>query len=311
MFLQAVIGCQLPELGQGPEDLLRGDAVGDPHVAGAAEAVAGDQDQVIGLGFFAKGLGVGLGGPGEEVEGPVRLGAGVAHLPQRVQEDVPILFINRDIGGLAGAPGGHQLEEGGGAHIAQGAACSGDGGVDQVEVLHRPGNQHVADALTGQGEGLTIGITNQGVGIIGGDPGQGFVGVADLPVGLVGNQIDGVAVLSGLILQHPAQLLHGFPGVDHPGGIVGGVDDDRLGIGAQGLLKGGEIDLEILDIGGDGNELAAGALHKDLVLGEVGGEGDELVPLTAHGRQAAAQGGRRPHGEVETVPVIGCAKTAV
>ena len=120
-----------------------------------------------------------------------------------------------------------------------------------------------------------------------------------------------MAVLSGLILQHPAQLLHGFPGVDHPGGVVGGVDDDRLGIGAQGLLEGGEVDLKILDIGGDGDELAAGALHEDLVLGEVGGEGDELVPLTAHGRQAAAQGGRRPHGEVETVLVIGCAKTAV
>ena len=121
---------------------------------------------------------------GEEVEGPLRLGAGVPHLPQGGEEEVPVFPVHGDVRRLPGAVGHHQLEEAGGTHIAQGPACPAHGGVDQVKVLCRPGHQHIADPLPGQGEGLAVGITHQGIGIIGGDPGQGLRLVDGLPVGL-------------------------------------------------------------------------------------------------------------------------------
>ena len=47
-------------------------------------------------------------------------------------------------------------------------------------------------------------------------------------------------------------------GVDHPGGVVGAVDDDPLHLGGEGGLQGGKVDLEVLQVGGHGGEGAAG-----------------------------------------------------
>ncbi len=52
-------------------------------------------------------------GTGEEVEGPLRLGAGVSHGPQRIQEEVPVAPVHRHVRRLTGTPGHHQLEEAG------------------------------------------------------------------------------------------------------------------------------------------------------------------------------------------------------
>ena len=98
---------------------------------------------------------------------------------------------------------------------------------------------------------------------------------------------------------------------DHPGGVVGAVDDDPLHLGGEGGLQGGKVDLKVLQVGGYGGEGAPGALYKYLIFREVGGEGEEHVPRAAQGRENAAQSPRRPGGEVEAVGVIGCAVAAV
>ena len=70
--------------------------------------------------------------------------------------------------------------------------------------------------------------------------------------------------------QTPQVLL----GIDHAGGVVGGVDEHRLGL---------QVHLEILQAGGNGDQRPPCALHKNLIFREVGGEGEEFIPRTAQG----------------------------
>ena len=101
--------------------------------------------------------------------------------------------------------------------------------------------------------------------------------------------------------QNVRQPLQGLLGVDHAGGVVGAVHHHALGVGGEGLLKGGEVDLEVLDLRGDEHHLGSGPLDKHLVLGEVGGKNDELVLRAGEAVEHAAQGGCRAHGEVELI----------
>ena len=125
----------------------------------------------------------------------------------------------------------------------------------------------------------------------------------DLPVGLVGDEIDGVAVFFALFGEDGPQLLQRFQRVDHAGGVVGVVEDHALGVGSQGGGEGVEVDLEVLHLRGNDHHLAAVALHEDLVLREVGGEEDILVPGTGQAPEGGAQRGRRAAGQ-KTKPQI-------
>lgn len=108
-----------------------------------------------------------------------------------------------------------------------------------------------------------------------------------------------------------AQPLQGLPGVDHAGGVVGGVDHHALGVGGEGLLKGGKIDLEVLGLRGDQHHFGPGSLDKHLVLREIGGKHDELVPRAGQPVEHTAEGGRRPHRDVKLIGGIIPAEAAV
>ena len=135
---------------------------------------------------------------------------------------------------------------------------------------------HIAHPLSGEAQALGPGVADDGVVIDAGDPGGDGIAVDQLPVGLIGDDVDGLAVLRTLAVQQCGQLLKGLGGVDGTGGIVGGVEDDGLGIGVQGVLQGGKIDLEVGDVRRDHHQTTAGALHEGTVLGEEGSHGDEL-----------------------------------
>ncbi len=99
------------------------------------------------------------------------------------------------------------MDQGGGADIAQGPGSAGDGSVDILRVVKIGGYQDIADPLAGYGEGLAVGITDQGVPVELGDEG-GFPALIDqFPVGLVRDQVEGMAQSLGLAVQEPAQGL--------------------------------------------------------------------------------------------------------
>ena len=52
-------------------DQLIADAVADPEIAGAAEAVAGNNQQILQFCLFREGIGIAAGGFDEQVESAV------------------------------------------------------------------------------------------------------------------------------------------------------------------------------------------------------------------------------------------------
>ena len=120
-----------------------------------------------------------------------------------------------------------------------------------------------------------------------------------------------MAVGPGFLPQHLGQPPDGLLGIDHAGGIVGAVDDDPLHLGGEGGLQGGKVNLKVLQPGRHRHQLGPGALHKDLILREIGRKGEELIPWASQGGQGAAEGPRRPGGEIEVVRRVGCAVPAV
>ena len=160
---------------------------------------------------------------------------------------------------------------------------AGNGGVQGLPVLGKAGHIHIADALTGQGEGLGIGIADHCVFVQAGNEGHGDAAVDQLPVRFIGNDVDGMAVLGGTLLQQGAQGLQGGLGIHHAGGIVGGVDDDGLCVGrdAGGHLL--QIDLEMGRIRRYNDGPGAVALHKGHIFREEGGHQQNLT-LRADGQ---------------------------
>ena len=82
--------------------------------------------------------------------------------------------------------------------MANGSGGTGDGGVNGSAVLGKGGNIDIADALTGEGQRLGVRIADNGIFIQIGDKGDLYTTVDQLTVGLIGDDVDGVAVLTAL-----------------------------------------------------------------------------------------------------------------
>ena len=76
-----------------------------------------------------------------------------------------------------------------------------------------------------------------------------------------------------LFPQDPAHLPAGLRRIDHAGGVVGVVDDHRLGSGGNFLGKFLEIGLEVYGVGGDHHQLAVVIRHVVAIFGEIRGKG--------------------------------------
>ena len=130
--------------------------------------------------------------------------------------------MNDWLRGSIHASGNDFLLEGGGADVAQPPGRSGHGGVDPLAVLRLVRDADVADALSRQGEGFGVGVADDGAGVDVGDEGGLRAVVAQLPVGLVRQDVDGVAVLLGLAGENLSQTFQRLLGVHHAGGVAGG-----------------------------------------------------------------------------------------
>lgn len=126
-------------------------------------------------------------------------------------------------------------------------------------------------------EGLAERIAVDGVLVDGGDERHLFAVVGQLAVGLVGDDVDAVAVFGRFFLQQLRQLRDAPAGEDDAGGVVRGVQEDDGGLLADGSGEGVQIDLEILRARGHGRERAARGLGVELVLREIWAERQHLV----------------------------------
>ena len=229
------------------------------------------------LGLLGELIGVAVGRLDEQVERAVRLGALVAHLTQAVVQQVAVLVVGHQVGALLGAQLDDLLHQRGGADMAHDAGGAGDGGIHRVAVVCEAGDVHIADTLAGQGQGLGVGIADDGVLVQAGDEGDLHAAVDQLTVGLIGNDVDGMAVFLALALQQGSQTLQGLLGIHNAGGIIGGVDDNTLGVLRDALFHLVQMDLECLGVGGNHHQLAAVGVDEGAILGEEGGHCHDLA----------------------------------
>ena len=165
---------------------------------------------------------------------------------------------------------------------------AGHGGIQGLSVGSAGGNIDIADPLPGQGQGLGVGIADNGIPVDGGNEGN-LHPVGQLPVGLIGDKIDGVAIGSRLLFQKGAQSGQRLTGVDHAGGVVGGVDEDGLGAGGDHGLQPGEVNLEAGNIRGHHPESEPCFFGEGLILREVGGNGQNFPAGNGQGPENADQ----------------------
>ena len=106
-----------------------------------------------------------------------------------------------------------------------------------------------------------------------------FAGVDQLAVHLVAEDED------GFVLQDLVDGIQRLPGVDPASGIVGGGEDDGLGLIRDGGGEPGGIDLKIVVLGGEVHGHAAAHLRDGLVQTEGRGGDDDLVAGIENGEQ--------------------------
>ena len=88
---------------------LEAHAVADAEISGAAEAVAGNQEQIVLLGLFGESVGIPAGGLDEQVEGAVGLGHFVAHLGQAFIQGPAVAVVGLQVRPQIRTPGDHLL----------------------------------------------------------------------------------------------------------------------------------------------------------------------------------------------------------
>ncbi len=248
-------------------DQFIADAVADPEVTGAAEAVTGYQQQILLLGLFGKCHGIAAGGFDKQVEGTVGLGHFVAHGGESLIERTAVPVIAVQIRPQMGAAGDDLLPQTGSADMAACPGGTGNGGVHRGGIGGLLGHINIADPFAGEGQGLGVGIADDGIGVDIGDEGSGAA-VGQLPVGLVRDDVNGMAIFCSLPGQNIAQCGQRFCGVDNTRGIVGGIDDYSLGVFADCFFKGFKIHLEILFAVFHNNRGHTRLIYENRVFGE-------------------------------------------
>ncbi len=186
---------------------------------------------------------------------------------------------------------------------------------DRTEDLRERGDtvRHgdIADALAGQREGLAVRVADERIRIVFRHVGDGVPRKGNLPIRLIRDDEDRVAIRLLLFAQDLRKPLDGLLGVDRTARIVRGIDDDGLRMRRKRALEGIEIDLEILRAGRHDDELAANGLHEAAILGEERRKGNELVSLLAERLEADRDGGGRTGRHEDVLPLVVHAEPAV
>ena len=108
-----------------------------------------------------------------------------------------------------------------------------------------------------------------------------------------------MAVLFGLFQEDLTHSFQGFQGVDNTGGIVGGIEDDGLGVGGDPLFQSGHVDLERGDVRGNNVEGQTGFFREGFILREIGSNGQHFAAGNGQGLQHTDQCGSGAAGDEE------------
>ncbi|MPM85315.1 hypothetical protein SDC9_132393 [bioreactor metagenome] len=186
------------------------------------------------------------------------------------------------------------------ADIALHARAARDGIIDIVKVRHVVAEEHITDAITGEREALGIGIGHDASAVVVCHERNGFARIVQLAVRFIRDEVDRMPQLCAFFREQGGKGADRLLAIDHTGGIVGRVDDDRLRVRIDGTLQRGEVDLKMRHIGIDNNEPAARVGCKTAVFRKIRCDGDKLGLIAQRQRaQNRCQRGGCPTGDIE------------
>ena len=188
-----------------------------------------------------------------------------------------------------------------------------DGGVeDELPVRDIARDDQVADALAGEGEGFRPGVADNHVLHAVRHPGHLDPVVGELAVGLVGDDVDGGAVLAALLDEGVGELPEQLRRIDDAGGVVGVIEDDGLGLRRDGPRYGPDVGHEAVRLArGHDDDPAAGRRDVVVVLEEVGADADDLVAGVQERRHGDAEPAGRADGHDDVVLGVAGAEARV
>ena len=137
------------------------------------------------------------------------------------------------------------MEEARRAYKAERTPCSENGGVHACRVLRFGRDEQISDPFAGKRERFAERIADDGVVIIGCQVGNFDTAIYELPVRLIGNQENFMFIALLGFKKNFAKAPYGIFRQNDACGIIGGIDDDRLGFFGNRRLECREIDLKI------------------------------------------------------------------
>jgi len=134
------------------------DASAQPEVLGATEIIAGDNQQILLLGQIGELLGSAKGSLYEEIESTVGEDTRIAIGGQPVVQSLAIEVVCAQVGLDSCTHADYLLLQGGSTDVTHHTGSTCGSKQDAITIFHAVGNAEVTDTLTGQGEGLGVGV---------------------------------------------------------------------------------------------------------------------------------------------------------
>ena len=223
----------------------------------------------------------------------------VAHFCEGVIEEAPVVVVHGNVGGLVDALLDCILKKTGCTNKSKASACAAHCGkeISCVRALGR--HEDISDSLTGNGEGLTVGIANYCVIVVVGNVRHYRAAVNQLSVGLVCDDEYLVTNLCLLLFKDSGQLFDGILGENYACGVVGRVYDNCLCFFGKSGFKGVKVDLEVLFSALHNVKPCSRLFSEYLILREEGRKCDDLLTLVDNSVESDGEGRRRTAGHVD------------
>ena len=175
-------------------------------------------------------------------------------------------------------------------------------------VRHAVGDADVADTLAGHGQRLGVRIADDGIAVDAGDIRDFGIVIDQLTIGLVGNDVDRVAVLGLLFAQQGRQRLKLRARDNDAGGVIRGVQNEQRGLFRHCGRERLQIERKRVRPARHDAHAAARRLGIDGVLREVRREHDGLIPRTHERTREDRQRARRAVGHVNVLRAVSLAE---